>query len=324
VGSGNGITLALAGDTMLGRGVAARLREDPDAELVAPEVVAIAAEADRFVLNLECCISARGTLWPDPGKPFFFRAPPQAAERLAEAGVDAVTLANNHALDFGTDALLDTLEHLYAVGIMSVGAGVDMLAARACAHIGTAAFRVRLVAVTDHPAEYAATDGRPGVAFAELHGGALPAWLADGVAPGDDADAVIALPHWGPNMRPRPSPSIRRAAAALVGAGATLVAGTSAHLFQGAAGRVLFDLGDFVDDYRVDPWLRNDLGLLWLVTLGREGPRHVEAVPLRLGYGRTALADGDDARWVARRLAELCGAEGAEVRQQDARLVVSG
>src|SRR5919108_5789394 len=114
--------LALAGDTMLGRGVAQRLAEAPPASLFAPEVVEAAREADLFVLNLECCISERGSPWPDPHKPFFFRAPPVAVEALVHLGVDCVTLANNHALDFGSEALLDTLLHLRAAGIACVGA----------------------------------------------------------------------------------------------------------------------------------------------------------------------------------------------------------
>src|ERR671928_2124127 len=123
-------TLALAGDTMLGRGVADRLAADPRTPLVAPAVAEAAAQADLFVLNLECCISERGERFPEPGKPFFFRAPPVAAERLAELGVDCVTLANNHALDYGPRALLDTLEHLAAAGVGWVGAGADVAAAR--------------------------------------------------------------------------------------------------------------------------------------------------------------------------------------------------
>src|SRR5829696_10500919 len=122
--------LALAGDTMLGRQVAnaiERSRRPP----LAPDVVTVAAEADLFVLNLECCVSARGERWPDPDKPFFFRAPPRAAELLAQIGVDCVTLANNHALDYGVEALADTLAHLGAAGIASVGAGPDASAARA-------------------------------------------------------------------------------------------------------------------------------------------------------------------------------------------------
>src|SRR6266511_1686362 len=117
------ITVALAGDTMLGRGVAETLREAPGAALLAPELLELCRSADLFVCNLECCVSSRGSPWAAPGKPFHFRAPPLAAERLAGLGVDLVTLANNHALDFGPLALEDTIEHLAACGVAAVGAG---------------------------------------------------------------------------------------------------------------------------------------------------------------------------------------------------------
>jgi poly-gamma-glutamate capsule biosynthesis protein CapA/YwtB (metallophosphatase superfamily) len=106
------VKLALAGDTMLGRKVADAIAEHGAEALVADEVVAVVREADFFVLNLECCISTRGERWPNPHKQFFFRAPPAATAPLARLGVDCVTLANNHALDYGPDALLDTLAHL--------------------------------------------------------------------------------------------------------------------------------------------------------------------------------------------------------------------
>src|SRR5919197_2130978 len=115
---------------MLGRGVAQTLAERPAQTLASEEVVEAARDADLFVLNLECCISERGERWPAPGKPFFSRAPPRAAELLASWGVDCVTLANNHALDYGRTALLDTLEHLRAAGIAYVGAGTDVTEAR--------------------------------------------------------------------------------------------------------------------------------------------------------------------------------------------------
>jgi hypothetical protein len=75
------VKLALAGDTMLGRGVAQRLADDPHHELFAPELVDVVREADLVVLNLECCISARGE--PTPGRVFHFRALPWAAQALA-------------------------------------------------------------------------------------------------------------------------------------------------------------------------------------------------------------------------------------------------
>ena len=84
---GVAIKLALAGDTMLGRGVADRLATSSPESLFAPEIVQIANEADLFVMNLECCISERGTRWAAPGKAFFFRAPASAADALAHLRV---------------------------------------------------------------------------------------------------------------------------------------------------------------------------------------------------------------------------------------------
>jgi poly-gamma-glutamate capsule biosynthesis protein CapA/YwtB (metallophosphatase superfamily) len=293
------VRLALAGDTMLGRGVAERLMHDPNHVLFAPELVDVISEADLFVLNLECCISARGEPWP--GRVFHFRAPPWAAEILARLGVDCVTLANNHALDFGPDALLDTLSHLDAAGIRVVGAGTDLERARAPAVIDG----LTVVAFTDHPAEYGARPNHPCVALGPPD--SLPT-----------ADLLLVTPHWGTNMTTDPPRYVRRMARALVDSGATLVAGHSAHVFHGVAPRVLYDLGDFIDDYAVDRKLRNDLGLLFLVDLAGD---RLEAIPLKLEFARTRPAAGDDAAWIKRRFTAACAAFGTEVAEEDGRLV---
>ncbi len=245
---------------MLGRKVGERLAR-PAHQSLAAAVKEIAGGADLFIANLECCISDRGAPVREPGKPFYFRAPPVAAERLAEIGVNCVSLANNHALDFGSKALQDTLDHLRAAGIAVVGAGCDEAAARAPVVLDAGGVRVRIGAVSDHPASYAAGVQRPGIAFADLARASVPPWLRVACTPDADADVTIVLPHWGPNMRSSPVPHVRRAAAALQAAGATLIAGHSAHVPQGPSGRTLFDLGDFIDDYAVDPGLRNDLGI---------------------------------------------------------------
>jgi poly-gamma-glutamate capsule biosynthesis protein CapA/YwtB (metallophosphatase superfamily) len=316
--TGVAIKLALAGDTMLGRGVADRLATSSPESLFAPEIVEIANEADLFILNLECCLSERGTRWLAPGKAFFFRAPPSAAEALALLGVDCVSLANNHALDFGAEALQDTFDHLDRVGIAWAGAGADVDQARAPAVLTAGAFRLGVLSLCDHPEDFAAGLGRPGVAFADLERG-VPDWGLAAVR-SVEADAVLVTPHWGPNMVRSPVRHVRRAARVLVGAGATLVAGHSAHVFHGVQGRVVFDLGGFIDDYAVDPVLRNDLGLLWLVTLDERGPLALEAVPLSLESCRTRLADGADAAWVEQRLAAACRAMGTDVAAEGRRL----
>ena len=317
------LRVALAGDMMLGREVAraiARSRRAP----VAPEVVAAASEADVFVLNLECCISARGRRWPDPRKSFFFRAPALAAELLAQMGVDCVTLANNHALDYGPDALLDTLDHLSTAGIAWVGAGPDAQAARAPRVLTARDMQLAVLGASDHPEAFAAGPDRPGIAYANLRDDPHTRWLADAVATARrDADAVLVTPHWGPNMTVRPSAAIRKAARALLGAGATLVAGHSAHIPHGAERGILYDLGDFVDDYAVDARLRNDLGLLFLVDLAADGPRRLEAVPLKLEHCHTRIAEGDDADWITRRFIGACAELGSAATECDGRVVVT-
>jgi poly-gamma-glutamate capsule biosynthesis protein CapA/YwtB (metallophosphatase superfamily) len=303
---------------MLGRGVAAALEaRSPDA-LFSEEVLAITNAADAFVLNLECCISTGGRPWPDPNKPFFFRAPPQAVEALHLLGVHCVTLGNNHALDFGYDALLDTFEALEAAAIPWVGAGRDLESARAAATVHMPNVDVVVVGATDHPADYAASIDRPGVALADFRRG-VPGWLADSVG-ANSSNVVLVTPHWGPNMTTEPPRYVRAAAEALIDRGATVIAGHSAHVFHGVDPPVLYDLGDFLDDYAVDPVLRNDLGLLWLVHFQGRRPVGVEAVPLKLDYCHTRLADGDAARWIESRFTAACRTFGVDVSTVEGRM----
>jgi poly-gamma-glutamate synthesis protein (capsule biosynthesis protein) len=306
---------------MLGRGVADRLAGDRPQALFHPEVAETARRADLFLLNLECCISERGSPWPDAVKPFFFRAPPAGVEALVHLGVDCVSLANNHALDFGTEALLDTLKYLSEAGIACVGAGPDREQARAAVVVDADGLRLAVLGVADHPRDFAAGSDRPGISFDDLRDG-IPEWLRRSIGE-VEAEAILVTPHWGPNMNAEPVPHVRRGARDLVEAGSTLVAGHSAHVFQGVQGPVLFDMGDFLDDYAVDAVLRNDLGLLFLVTLGQNGPIRLEALPLRLEYCFTRPATGDDAAWIGRRFREACAAMGTEVSEEDGRLVVS-
>jgi hypothetical protein len=128
---------------------------------------------------------------------------------------------------------------------------------------------------------------------------------------------VIAFPHWGPNMTTEPAPWQRERAAEMLEAGATLVAGHSAHVFHGVeryrGGVALYDLGDSLDDYRLDARMRNDLGVFALWRPGAEP--ELELAGLRLRYACTELAAGDDADWIAARLGATCGSLGTAIER---------
>jgi poly-gamma-glutamate capsule biosynthesis protein CapA/YwtB (metallophosphatase superfamily) len=253
-------------------------------------------------------------------KPYFFRAPPSAVDALRAIGTSVAGLANNHALDFGEEALVDTPAHLEGGGIAPVGAGATVDDARRGVVVRAGALRLGVVALSDHPREYAAGHDRAGIAHAELHR-QLPEWVTAEVGRlRSRADIVIAFLHWGPNMTTDPARWQRDRARELLAAGADAVAGHSAHVFHGVAPRLLYDLGDFIDDYRVDPRLRNDLGLLFLVDLATD---RLQAIPLKLEFTHTRLATGDDATWIRRRFAHACAELGSEVAEEDGRLVLS-
>lgn len=307
---------------MLGRGVAEVLRIKSPESLVSPEVVSFSRDADFFFLNLECCITEREEKWKDPYKPFFFRAPPEATRTLQHLGVHCVTLANNHALDFCEEGLLDTFEHLERAGIVYVGAGRDIEEARMFRVFTIGETRMAIVAFSDHPEEYGAKESKPGIAYETLHG-EESSWVFEMVSKArESADVVFVSPHWGPNMVSSPLPYIRKAAKMLKDSGATLIAGHSAHVFQGVRDGILYDLGDFLDDYAVHPVLRNDLGLLFRVTIEGVEIQRIEALPLHLDYCYTEIARGEDWEWIRNRFTSACTEFSTKVRVEEEVLIV--
>jgi hypothetical protein len=240
-------TLAFAGDVHGERHIAVAVAEGRNP--LAP-VAGILASADVAVLNLETPLSTRGT---PASKTYTFRGPPALAADLAEAGVDVVSLANNHALDYGVDALVDTLAVTAEAGVRTVGAGLDATAAYAPALVDTPAGRVAVVGVTRvlHTRAWEATATRPGLASAYDEPAAVAAVQAARAA----ADVVVVAVHWGTERADCPDAGQRHLARLLTDAGADLVIGHHPHVLQGVqhldgaaggAALVAYSLGNFV------------------------------------------------------------------------------
>lgn len=321
------ISLALGGDVMLGRLVnGAILNEGP----LHPwgDVLPLVRDADLALVNLECTIADRGEPFR-PRRVFYFKAHPKAIETLTLAGIDYVTLANNHAMDFQGPALLETIGRLDEHGIAHAGAGANSAEAAQHVLLEAEGITVGVVAFADHFAEYAATESGPGINFlpislGERHFGRVRESIEAARAEG--ADLVVFSIHWGPNFRQIPRQEFQDFAHAVMDAGADIFHGHSAHIFQGIeiyGGKPIFyDTGDLIDDYYVDPNHRNDQQLLFLIHASSERVERVELFPLMITYMQVNRATGADFDEIAERIVELSRAMGTEVRQEADRMVI--
>ena len=325
------ITVALVGDVMLGRGVNDALRtlrpEQPWGD-----VLPLLVSADLRIVNLECALTDHERPWTRTPKVFHFRADPSAVEVLRAARVDCCSLANNHTLDFEERGLLDTLEHLKAAGIRYAGAGLDREEATRPALLTARSDRtgrVALLAFTDNEPPFAARPGRPGTNY-------LPVSLEPDVlrrveamvtaVREEGAETVVFSNHWGPNMVQRPSALFRQFAHAVIDRGADVYYGHSAHIFQGVEiyrGKpILYDTGDFIDDYAVDPRLRNDWSFLFKIFLEGGEFRRLELSPVTLPYARVQLAKGSEKEAILDRMERLSGEMGTAFVCREGRLVL--
>ncbi|MFQ6016099.1 MAG: CapA family protein [Anaerolineae bacterium] len=321
------ITLALAGDVMLGRWVNAMILMNGP---LYPwgDLLPLVQTADLFLINLECVIAESGEPFLPP-RVFYFKADSKAIEVLTRAGVDYVTLSNNHAMDFQGPALLETIEHLDEHGIAHAGAGRNLEEASRFALLEAKGVKVGVVAFADHFREYAATEVSPGtniipITVEEPYFSRVEQSIKAVRAAG--ADLVVFSIHWGPNMRHVPPPQFKEFARAVMDAGADIFHGHSAHVFQGIEiykGKpILYDTGDLIDDYYVDEVHKNDQQFLFLVTATGSGVERIELVPVLISNAQVNMAHGAVVDQIYQRMQELSAAMGTEIRREGDRLVI--
>lgn len=237
--------------------------------------------ADITIGNLE---SALGDLGTPENKGYTFRAPKEAAETLSLAGFDLLSLANNHAMDYGAEGLMQAIQLLEERGINPIGAGADDAAAHRPVIFEMNGIKLAFLAYVDVPVEYRGFDARvwiagensPGVAWAEtkrIH--------TDVTAALAQADLVVVILHSGYENVVQPSPPQLAAAHAAIEAGAKLVIGHHTHVLQPVEhfsdGVIAYGLGNFAFEDGGPP----ETGLL-NIWIDEHGVRELELVPLLL------------------------------------------
>ena len=177
-----------------------------------------------------------------------FSADPTLMDGLANAGIDYVSLANNHIRDAGGQGLLQTIENIEQRGIKVSGAGKDLAAARRPAIMEAGDVKVAILAYDAIAGDYHATATRIG--SAPLQARLVKADVAAARKAG--ADIVIVFPHWGTEYDPTPFASQQKLARMIIDARADMVIGNHAHwaaameIYQGKP--IWYALGNFVFD----------------------------------------------------------------------------
>ncbi|WP_432627046.1 CapA family protein [Brotaphodocola sp.] len=204
------------------------------------------AGADYFMVNEEFPFSSRGTKAAD--KQYTFRLAPEKVAIFKELGIDAVTLANNHALDYGTDALLDSCEVLDQAGIARTGAGKNLEEARQPVRIEIGGKKIAVIGATRviPQADWAASSSHPGM-LATYDPTAL---LEEIREQKKENDYVFVMVHWGIERDERPQEYQRTLGRQYIDAGADLVIGSHPHVLQGVeyyqGKAIIYSLGNFI------------------------------------------------------------------------------
>lgn len=303
--------ILLAGDVMLGRLVNEALERRPP-EFPWGDTLDIFRSADLRICNLECAVSDRGRPWSATPKAFHFRTDSKNVKALNSARIDAVTLANNHILDFEYDALADTLENLDRAGIRHAGAGLRLREAMAPAIMNVKGLKACLIAFTDNEPGWEAKDDHGGVFYAPIDAeDARAKRLLDTVKEArQKASVLIVSAHWGPNWGYRPVPEHIPFAHALIDAGADIVFGHSCHVFQGVEiyrnKPIIYSAGNFIDDYAVDDVERNDESFLFIVETDGLGVDRLLLRPIIIDNFQARLAPPMRAELIAAKMKTLC------------------
>jgi len=261
---------------------------------------------DLTIMNLEAALTLHPIKVP---KVFNFKSDPEHVQCLKEANCEVVNIANNHIFDYAEQGLFDTLDTLDQAGIRHVGAGRTIQEAKKPVIIEIDGIRIGILGYTDNEPNWLATDQNPGTNYFPINSDSVDKLSHEIRELKREVDLVILSIHWGPNMVESPPKHFIDFAHQAVNAGVDIFHGHSAHIFQGVeiykGSVILYDTGDFVDDYYVDPHLRNDRSFLFCVTVDKTAIRSIELVPVLIENFQVNLSSGSNLRETLERMVLL-------------------
>ena len=233
------------GDIMLSRYIGQIMEERSNYTFPFEKIKTFLSSADLIFGNLESPISNKGK---SVGSLYSFRADPKSVLGLKNAGFSVVSVANNHAFDYGLEAFSDTLRNLKSVGIAYAGGGENTHEAYQGAKLKINDTEITVLAFTDLlPKKWGATDQQAGVSYLDKQ-----VMINSIAAAKKSSDLVIVSFHWGREYETKSNDRQQEFAQAAVDAGASLIVGHHPHVAQEISKInnvvVAYSLGNFVFD----------------------------------------------------------------------------
>lgn len=270
--------IGFTGDVMLGRLVNERI-DSTSYAYPWGNMLPVMKAHDLNIINLETTLTTSQSKVP---KVFNFKADPDRVKCLTEAKIDIANLANNHILDFNVEGLTETISMLNEAGIRHTGAGKNITDAKSPIIIVREGIRIGIIGMTDNEPGWKASKEKPGINFLEVGNMSEAKPQIQNIR--NNVDVLILTIHWGPNKREFPNAPFIHFAHELIESGVDILHGHSAHVFQGIEvykGKlIMYDTGDFIDDYAVDNYLRNDYSFLFEVELEKERLGKLTLIPV--------------------------------------------
>ncbi|MDY6796918.1 MAG: CapA family protein [Actinomycetota bacterium] len=303
------LSLGIGGDVCLGLEVA-DLVQGEDSGYLWTEVSDLFDGYDLVAVNLESPLCRYSEPHEDQLS-VHIRGDDDCASPMAEAGVDAVCLANDHIMDFGSQGLEETLNALRSEEIGSYGAGPSAsMASKPLIEEGDNGASVALLAFCDvAPASYAAGEDSPGLAAASSE--EMASAVDDA---GMEADYVAVILHWGDMGSNVVTDRQRELAHTCVEAGADLVAGCHPHVIQGLevwqGVPIIYSLGNLVYYSQGE---EGKSGLFAGCYFEDGSLASLELIPMRIEGAKPAQASGDEAQLILQEMAALCPEADVEI-----------
>jgi poly-gamma-glutamate synthesis protein (capsule biosynthesis protein) len=295
----NEATIIFGGDVMLSRQVNAQMKKRQSYTWPFEKIAETLATADLAVINLESPFSFRGQ-YDVPTGSFIFNADPKSVSGLSLAGVDLVSLANNHFGNMGTAGMQDTFEILSDNDIAFVGAGDNKAQARVGKIIERNGIKFGFLGYAYPNDSTVATEAKPGILTMDVFS------MAEDVAEiSTKADIVIILMHAGTEYVSKPNWQQVEFAHAAIEAGADLIIGHHPHWVQSIEiyqdKPIFYSLGNLVFDQM---WsAETQQGALVKINFNKTNALSAELIPVRIvEYGQATLANLQDSETILSRM----------------------